>query len=187
VLGGALLAALAGSAARAEDDPRPAVEDLRATREAQRLVVSYRVSGALTDEVLERIQSGIPVTFEHELEVVARRALPLWPARVLVRRRLRVQVTYDALTRQYALSRETELHQRGQADAEPTVEHASVEAIDAVETWMTVVATDCPMDEVDAKRSGRLRLRVESELGRRYVLLLFPGQLTASAEQELGP
>ena len=61
---------------------KPVIEDLSARIEDDRAWVSYDLVGVMDAEVEERIQSGIPVTFRHKLEVLSKRSVLLWPSKV---------------------------------------------------------------------------------------------------------
>jgi len=163
----------------------PTIEGLAIDRRAGRLLVAYRVGGAMTDEVVERIRSGMPVAFEHEVEIVARRVL--WTARVVARERRRVEVTYDPLTRRHALRGERVRRLAGGPDGPAVAERAEAESLVDVEAWLTDVRVEWPDDVVAGIRAERLRVRVESSVGRRFVLWLFPGRQTASAERWIAP
>lgn len=61
-----------------------------------------RLEGAFQEEIVEKIQSGLPVTFRYTLEVTRPRGLV---GSVLSRRVIEVTVEHDSLTRQYRLTR----------------------------------------------------------------------------------
>jgi hypothetical protein len=180
----ALALALAPSTGAVASGAEPRITGLRVRPEAAHLLVSFEVEGALDAETMERVHSGLPLAYRHTVEVVGRRAIPLWPAKVLARARIDVRVQYDSLTRQYHLTRDLELRRRKAAPPAESETHGT-ESIEAMRSWMTRVEDlpllDLPFDAGDE----RLRLRVETSLGRRYVLYLFPGRVTVSAEQEL--
>ena len=117
---GSLLAAVALIAllqepALVEQPQETRIEDLRATRTPAGISVSFRVAGAFDEELLDRLNSGIPVRFKHRVRVMAKRGIPLTPAKEIGRTRVETEVTYDALTGQYALVRETDFRQKGDA------------------------------------------------------------------------
>jgi hypothetical protein len=163
----------------------PRIDNLAVRRADGQLLVTFDVSGALDAEAMERVQSGLPLAYRHTLEIVGRRPLPLWPSRVLARARIDVQVHYDSLTRRYDLTREVHAERR-RAAPEADVDTRSTESVETMRAWMTRVE-DFPLVEPEAElEPERLRLRVETSLGRRYVMLVFPDRVTVSAERELG-
>ena len=166
---------------------KPRIESLEFRRGADTVQVSFRVADGLSEGVLERIESGIPVSFRHRVDIVSRRALPLWPAKVLARLRVETSVVYDSLNRRYELLRTFDLRRPKKLEVEYEEQRQSTESVDDVRAWMTEL-TDIPALNIPATgHLERLRVRVESTLGRRYVMYLFPSQVTASSERRLSP
>ena len=102
--------------------------------------VSYRLAGALTPEVEERIQSGIPVTFRHRIEISTGRWMPLVPDRVVSRTLMETRVRYDSLTRNYELFRKIEQKARGGSQADLTAALATEVA--AMQTLRDLLTSD---------------------------------------------
>lgn len=177
----ALLAASARIASAASD--KPTVMELVANPRAGGLEVSYRVESAFTEESTERLLSGIEVEFRHRVEVVVRRALPLWPARVVARADVTVLVRYDSLTRQYYLTRTIERERDGKRvpGNEAPVE-SSTSSREEAERFMAALDVSLALPPPKEGERER-RLRVRSWLGRRYRFYLFP--MADSAEDEL--
>ena len=169
------MGALAWSAAIA-DGPR--VDSLSARWDGAEARVSYRVTGGLTDAVLERIHSGIPVRFRHRIELRSRRSVPIWPSHELGRTTVETRVEYDSLTQQYRLRRDTRV--RGTDRSEPIVSESVTDSRAEMETWMTQIA-DVRVAPSEGRASGTLRVRVDVTLDRRWVLLVFPSTVDASA------
>ena len=150
-------------------------------------MVSFRVDNGITDDTLERIHSGIPVTFRHKIELVARRGFML-PAKVLVRVVIETGVQYDPLTRRYDLLRRIELKGRRKRETPPPREEAQQTlSVDEMRAWMTEFSEVAVFDPFRPIVGERLRVRVSSSVGRRYVWSIFPANLTASAEWMLEP
>lgn len=168
---------IAVSTAWADGTGKPRIDELEIDRHGNTLRVSFVVSRGLSDDAIERIHSGVTVTYQHRIEVLARRVVPLWPARLVARLRVETEASYDAITRRYELTRRLWVgtEQRG-------VDHDSTESLEAVRTWMTELDE---LPELTLPDSPRLKLRIESALGRRYVLLVFPARVLASAERKL--
>ena len=179
-LSAAALAALvvAGSAGAAAAASRPRVEGLTAVREAARLVVSFRIAGAPLEEDLERLRSGLPVSYRHRVELVARRTM--WPAKVLSRGTVTSTAVYNSLVRRYSLERIVKIG--GRSGPDELTQREETDSAEAVRAWLTEVQAlelPGPPDTVDPER---LRVKVETAMSRRYVLLLFPSRISVSAE-----
>jgi hypothetical protein len=182
---GALAALLAGVPVLADGERAPAIADLATEWRSEVLWVGYRVADGLTAEARERIQSGLPFALEHRLEIVTRRPLPLWPARVHARAVVTSRVSYDALTGRYDVVRTIERRRRG---SEPTEEEERLTTSSEIEMqeFMTRVPPLALYEAETVAPSRPLRVRVESDLGRRFLLLLFPARLSVTAERTLG-
>ena len=175
-------AAAAGALAWSTALAGPQIESLSARWDGAEARVSYRVIGGLTDATLERIHSGIPVRFRHRIELRARRAVPIWPSRELGQTTVETQVEYDSLTQQYRLRRDTRLRDKGLS--EPIVSEAVTDSRDEMEAWMTQLA-DVRVTPTGGRASGTLRVRVDVTLDRRWILLVFPSTVDASASAGL--
>lgn len=149
------------------------------------LSVSYSVTGALSDDLLDRIHSGIELTFRHRVELLGKRVVPLFPRKTLGRTLVITTVKYDALTRRYRMERRVTGKDWPQ-DLEPPdrVDHRSSTRVEDVIAWMTEV-NDVPLPGKAALKATKAKLRVRSELGRRFVLLLFPATRAATEERSL--
>jgi hypothetical protein len=181
-----ILAVAPAEAAKQSDEPR--IEALEVERLDDRVVVSFRVTNGLTADALDRIRSGLPVAQRHKVEVVGRRAVSLWPAKVYRRLRIDTAAVFDSLTRRYELTRKIEVLPRKKK--QPPVlaeEHHATDSIEEVRSWMTEFQ-ELPTIELPASAlTSRLRVRVESMLGRRFVFYMFPARLKVSAEHNLEP
>lgn len=150
-----------------------------------RILVSFEIDGALTEEVRERIHSGIEMSFRHRVDLLSKRAFPLWPRKLVGRTVVTTTVQYDSLTRRYRLERETGGKSWPKEQTPPeSVESRSTSSAAEMESWMTdveEVALPSPPDRQEA----RLKVRVRSELGRRFVFYLVPWTYAATAELSL--
>ena len=95
-----MLLLLVASVARADEPARLA--DLRAAPLESGWEAQVRLEGAFQDEIVEKIESGLAVTFRYIFEVVRPRGLV---GSTLSRRQIEVTVEHDSLTRQYRLTR----------------------------------------------------------------------------------
>jgi hypothetical protein len=175
-------AAMPAADVATEDAQGPRVEDLVAVSEGDRLLVSFRLDGAPDAEEMDRIRSGIALTYRHAIEVVERRALPLWPAKVLGQALVEATAAYDSLNRRYRLERRIRLPGKPER-----VEHARLETDSGEEAieWLARVDRVAVPLRRPAEASERVRLDVESTIGRRYVLLLFPARERVRAETKV--
>lgn len=180
----ASIVAGAGRAAEPADPSRAAILDLEVARSDEEVRVSFRVEGAFPVEMLERIHSGIPVTFRHRVELVARRPFPLVPSKVLGSVLVETTAKYDSLTRQYYLSLRTV---RGEQEAEAAVEASSItSSLSEMQSWMTILReVTLPSPPPQDLARGRLRVRVRAVLGRRFRFFIFPASYAASGERRL--
>jgi len=166
----------------------PRVDDLRATlaEDRSRATVGFRVEGGVTEDSLERIHSGIEVTLKYRLRMMADRAFPMLPWDEVARTRIQVAVTYDSLTGVYSLSRTLDVKARKKKDKPPeVVESRETNSVDEMRRWMTDFEDVALYDPAQSFPDKPLRVKLESDLGRRYVWLVFPGTLGASAELDL--
>ena len=174
-------------AAGADEAVEPTLSITEVRPEGSDLLVSFRVDGAFGPEVLERIESGMTVTFEHRVDLIAKRAVPLMPARLLSRTIVETTARYDTLTRQYYLERRTTREAPDEAGGEAPAQTAATPERTEMESWMTSVG-GAPIAAPPTEGTLRkLRVRVRTEMGRRYKLLIFPFTDAAEAEQLLRP
>jgi len=183
-----LLATPVGAEPAAPPPAKPAVESLSARVEGERARVSYEVARVMDAELEERIHSGIPVTFRHKVQVLSKRAVPLMPSKVIAQTTIETRVEYDTLTRRYDLLRRIEHRIRQKKQGPMTEEQRRLtDSLEEMRAWMTRF-DEIPVFDPSRELLGRsLRVRVEVNLGRRYVLFVFPGTRSVSAETPLGP
>ena len=182
----ALAAATPVAAAKRADAPRIDALEVRMEGDS-RIAVSFRVANGLAGKEMERIRSGLPVEQRHRVEIVSKRALGLWSAKVHSRVRVDTSAVYDSLTGRYELTRTLEVGPGKNRPPRIQEESRTTESLDEVRSWMTEFGSLPSLDLPDAVPRARLRVRVSSTLGRRFVLYLFPDKLTVSAEQPLEP
>jgi len=68
-----------------------------------RLLVSFRLTDAFSDEVKTAIHSGLTITFVYDIEL--RRGSTMWVDRTIASALITATVRYDNLTRRYYLTR----------------------------------------------------------------------------------
>jgi hypothetical protein len=182
-----LLALVAVPAFAAKQTDKPRIEPLEVHREGRQVVVSFTVQEALSEDTLDRIRSGLPVAHRHRVEVLGRRSVPLWPAKEHGRLRIDTSAIYDSLTRQFELTRTIRTRPRKKSAESVSEQRQTTDSIDEVRRWMTEFDGLPSIDVPPSANVGRLKVRVESTLGRRFVMYLFPARLTVSAERRLEP
>ena len=171
VAGFAFLATLASTlAAPSAEAERPrteglSVSTLNADVTGHDLYASFALSEAFSDEVRDRIDSGLPVTFTYFLEVARRR--PLWFDKILVRKSVATTVTYDTLTHQYSLSK--------RVNDEVTETSVAVNETDMMR-WMTNLERVRLADPtaLPGAEDGSLYVRVKSRLQKKFILFFIP-------------
>jgi hypothetical protein len=184
---GLLLLCAAAPVEAADQSRKPRIDPLDARRLDERVSISFHVANGLAADTLDRIRSGLPVAQRHTVEVLGRRSVPLWPAKVHTRMRIDTSAVYDSLTRRYDLTRTIRLGPKKKKQATLAEEHHSTDSIDEVRSWMTEFDVLPELELPEAALDARLRVRVESTLGRRFVLYMFPARLSVSAERKLEP
>jgi hypothetical protein len=165
-----------------------AITGLEARVEDGAVRVSFELRDAFSEELGERLHSGIPVTFRHRVELVLRRAFVLAPNRLLDRTVVETRIEYDALTRQYRLHRSARSRaRRGETEPYPElVAERSTESLEDAVAWLTALRDVPVMLRAGVRDRGRLKVRVTSHLGKHLVLWVFPADDTVSAELRLG-
>jgi hypothetical protein len=155
----------------ADDEPPEGAEilGLQVENQPHDLLVSFNLQGAFTGEVREQIDSGLPVTFNHYVEVMHRRAA--WFDGTLVRKVISTTVSYDTLTRQYRLTRSIN---------DEAVETAVSDKADEMERFMTSVSRLRLCDPVDLRGDTPLYLRVKSRVQKRFVFFFIPWNFETS-------
>lgn len=192
ILGGLVMLGFLATPVGAEPDSpvptKPGVEALAVSPEGGRAWVSYEVARVMDAEVEERIHSGLPVTFRHKIQVLSKRGVPLMPSKVIAQTTIETRVEYDSLTRRYDLLRRIE-HKIRQKKQGPLTEEQRrlTDSLDEMRSWMTRFDRIPVFDPARELQGRSLRVRVEVNLGRRYILFVFPGTRSVSAETPLGP
>lgn len=196
-LGVALALTLAGSPVSGAADPEepdpeepavegPAIEGLTIARDNGDVTVSFEIVRGLTEEDLNRVHSGIPLRFHHRAEIMGKRILGMFNRKLLSRTVVITTVQYDTLTRRYDLTREV----RGkswpkEAELPDRVEEATTTSVDEMRAWMTSVEGLPLPDPPDV--AERVKVKVRSELGKKFVMMVFPSNYTVYAETWMEP
>jgi hypothetical protein len=189
-LGSLLLLALVvapGVGARQRSEVQPEVVDLTFRVQGGNVMASYSLAGCLTEDVMERIHSGIPIRFRHRVEVVEKRPALFVTDRVFARTLIETRVEYDSLTQRYQLNRVLEVRSRQRREVPAPVSDQLVSgSIDEMRSWMTHVVDVLLGDPVRPFPEGvDLHVRVEVSLGRHWVLLIIPTTDSVTAELQM--
>jgi hypothetical protein len=181
-----LLVCLAAVPAGAADRGKSQIDPLHVEQVEERVSVSFGVTKGLEEETLERIRSGIPVSQQHRVELIDRRGV-WWTTKVHARLLIETTAVYDSLSRRYELTRTIWAGPK-KKKGEPVEDlRFSTELTDKMREWMTEFDGLPSLEVPDDAVRERLVLRVESTLGRRFVMYMFPAKITASAESRLVP
>jgi hypothetical protein len=127
-----------------------------------KVLVSFELADAFTDEVREAIASGLRTTFTYEIEL--RMVVPVWVDPIICTAVVTATDQYDNLTRRHSLVRSLD----GRVEEASVAEDAAV-----VKRWLTTVTRLplCQTSRLDSSRdyyvriSARARPRGGSLLG----------------------
>ena len=100
---------LAAAAPLAAQSPResgpaetgPRVRDLRVESRGRDVFVTFAVAGALNPELARKIEAGLETALRYDIRLYRR--YPYWFDDLVEQRRYRVAVTFDPVTREYAV------------------------------------------------------------------------------------
>jgi hypothetical protein len=94
-------AIFAGGASSGQTDTGPRVRDLRVESRGRDVFVTFAVSGALNPELARKIEAGLETAIRYDIRLYRR--YPYWFDDPVERRKYRVAVTFDPVTREYAV------------------------------------------------------------------------------------
>ena len=164
------------------------VQGIEASRAEGRITITFDVANVFTEELIEQLQSGIPIKFRHRIDAIAPKRFWLTTANVEARTIVETRVAYDALTERYELSRTTFHRKPDRKTSPPPLEERSFsDDFEVVRRWMTQ-CSDVVLFDPNKPLSPRVsKVRVESVIGRKYVLWVFPSRVSVQAEVMLEP
>lgn len=101
--GGALVLCglLAASVAGGQDASQPRVSELRVEPRGRDVFIGFRVAGALDPELARKIEAGLETAIRYDIRLYRR--YPYWFDDLVEQRRYRVAVTFEPVTREYAV------------------------------------------------------------------------------------
>ncbi|HEY6064861.1 MAG TPA: DUF4390 domain-containing protein [Thermoanaerobaculia bacterium] len=96
-----LCGALAAASAAAQADSGPRIRELRVESRSRDVFLSFALDGALNPELARKIEAGLETSIRYDIRLYRR--YPYWFDDSVERRRYRVAVTFDPVTREYAV------------------------------------------------------------------------------------
>ncbi len=165
----AALAPPGEAASEADEGLTARVSGLRFRLDGERVLLSFKLLHAFDDNLLKRIDSGIPTGFDFKFQLVRDRKT--WFDTDVDSSRLRVDAMYNAVTREYLIN----FRQDGDL-----IESRVVREADELEAAMTQF-NEFLVFTVDSKQaSQRLRVRMRTELGTEQIFFFIPKKVTTS-------
>ncbi len=132
-----------------------------------RVLVSFRMTGAFTSEVLAAIHSGITVTFVYDIEL--KRASAWWLDRTIAATTVAASVRYDNLTRKYHVTRRSD----GRIERADTTDRE-----DAVRVWLTDFEKMPLFSSAKLEPNAEYYLRIRAHTTPRNAAFVWPWQGT---------
>jgi len=117
-----------------------------------KVVVSFELADAYTDEVKEAIASGLRTTFTYDVEL--RMVATIWVDRTIATAVVSTSDQYDNLTRRHTLSRSVDGR---------VVESSITDDEAVVKRWLTVLSRLplCQTSKLDSSRDYYVRIRAQ--------------------------
>jgi hypothetical protein len=142
---------------------KPDISDLSVALEERNLEVGFTLRGAFNDELIERIDAGLPSGFRYQFKLV--RPTRFWFDNTLASSQLEVEASYNAVTREYQVNFK---HNGKLTDSRVLSDREELEeALTRVENF-----SPFPLEGIGARKP--VHLRVRAKLGSRNLLLLIP-------------
>jgi hypothetical protein len=160
----ALLLLLPVPALAFEQEPR--IENLHVNRQNGRILVSFELLDALDQELIDRVESGLPTELMFTLRLEHPRMW--WFDRVFERATLEVVAMYNAVTREYLVNYKLDGR---------LIESRVVNDLDGLKRAMTLIHSLPAFDIEEELPPGRLQLTVRAQLGSKPILFLFPNRI----------
>jgi hypothetical protein len=138
-----------------------------------KIIVSFRMTEAFSEEVERSVASGLPVTFRYTVEL--KRVRTVWLNQKVTTRHIHTTVTYDNLTERYKLSREID----GEIDATDVVSD-----VEAMRRFMVTVESVELFDTSLLEPNGEYYLRVKGIVRDRNLFLFIPWDVGSGWEKQ---
>lgn len=152
----------------AQPGDKASVQDLSLAVEGAEAYLSFRLDIAFDDELLSRIQSGLPTGFDFKFALGKEQRRWWWFDRDLAGSRLQVVAMYNAVTRDYLVNykRNGEL-----------VESRTVRDVTELKTAMTQFSRVLAFNLANVETRKMLLVRVRAEVGSKNLFSLIPTTL----------
>jgi hypothetical protein len=128
-----------------------------------RLLVSFRLSDAFTEDVRTAIHSGLTITFVYDVEL--RRSSTMWLDRTIAEATVMATVRYDNLTRRYYVTRRED----GRIERADTVDRE-----DTARAWLTSFERLPLFDSTLLERNAEYYLRIRAHTMPRNASFVWP-------------
>jgi hypothetical protein len=147
----------------------PRIENLHVNRQNGRILVSFELLDALDQEMIDRVESGLPTELMFTLRLEHPRVW--WFDRVFQRATLQVVAMYNAVTREYLVNYKLDGR---------LIESRVVNDLDGLKRAMTLIHS-LPAFEIEEELPpARMQLTVRAQLGSKLFLYLFPNRIDTS-------
>jgi len=174
LLCGSVFLIVAVRPARAQEPlPQANVRNLRVSVRPDGLWVSYRVDGAFSPAVLEKLAGSTAVRFIHRVRLVHRR---MFGTRTLAERTIEMTAQYDNLTRQYSLTRAVDGAEQ---------ERTTTESEEEMQRFMTVVGEFRVAGPEAWAGQKKATVQIRAEYEDTWLLFLFPWSYSAREERDI--
>ena len=144
----------------------PRIEDLSVARQNGRILVSFTLLEALDQEMLDRVESGLPTELSFTLRLEHPRGW--WFDNVVDRVTLQVVAMYNAVTREYLVNYKLDGR---------LIESRVVNDLEGLEQAMTRIHSLPAFEITEELPPARLQLTVRAQLGSKPILFLFPNRI----------
>ena len=138
------------------------ITDLHVTQDGPSLLLSFQLLDALTETLIERIESGLPTGFTYHVKV--ERPRKWWLNRTIERSTLQVVAMYNAITREYLINYKHD---------GKLIDSRVVKSLEDLEREMTIFH-EFPLIALSDEPDSRLVMRLRAELGSRTILAFIP-------------
>lgn len=152
--------------ARATDEG-PRIDSLEVDLDANRVLVSFALTGAVDERFVERVQSGLPTAFVYRFELI--RGRWFWFDKLVDSNTLQVVAMYDAVKQEYLVNFKL---------GGKLVKSRMVRDLAELERVMTRFEQEPVFTLTEVLDSPRIHLRVRAELGAKTLFSLIPAKIT---------
>jgi len=152
----------------AQPGNQASISDLQLVLEGSEAYLSFRLDITFDDELLSRIQSGLPTGFDFEFSLAREQRRWWWFDRALATSRLQVAAMYNAVTRDYLVN----YKRNGRL-----VESRTVRELDQLHEAMTNFDRVLAFTLADLETRKKLVVGVRAEVGSKNLFSLIPTTL----------